>query len=414
MSRPWSLRGRLLRRVLLGISLSWGLGLSLAVGALNHEMGELVDESLKATAKVVLSLYREAGAVRLPQQPADIAFRITRQGQEIDNAAWPPLGQDGGHDVPGWRVVRLSNPDEGISVEVGQSNDWRREELTESVAWLIAIMLPVLVVALFAVSRAVASALRPADRFALNLQARKPGDLTPIDAPRLPRELAPIRDSMNFYLHRIRTHVEAERQFAVHAAHELRTPVAAASAQAQAIAASVADPDAAHRIVEALRRLGELVDRLLQLSRAEAADTGLATCDLVQITRLVMADLRGDVTFDDGDVESAIVPIHPEALALILGNLLRNARDHGTGRVRVTLHEGPILTISNPARADAAFQHRAFEKSTESGGSGLGLSIVHKIASKEGVALDFALNNGFAQVILRFDASPDPEKHQLA
>lgn len=407
MSRPWSLRGRLQRRVLLGISFSWGMGLVLAIGALNHEMGELVDESLKATARVVLSLYREAGDVHPPPQAADIDFRIVRNGRQMDGAAWPVLTRDGGQDVAGWRVYRLSDPAAGLSVEVGQSDDWRREELTESVAWLVAIMLPVLLIALFVVSRTVASALRPADRFARNLQARKPGDLAPISEPRLPRELVPIRESMNFYLGRIRAHVETERQFAVHAAHELRTPVAAASAQAQAIAAGVADPDAPRRIVEALRRLGELVDRLLQLSRAEAAETGPAQCDLVQIARMVLADLRGEFIFDDGDVESALVPIHPEALALILGNLLRNAQDHGTGPVRVTLGQGPTVTIRNPVRAGAAFRHGTFEKSADSGGTGLGLGIVHKVARKEGVALDFAMAEGVAQVRLRFDGPRD-------
>lgn len=402
MSRPWSLRTRLLRRVLLGIGLSWGIGLALAIGALHHEMGELVDESLKTTGRFVLSIHREADGMRLPQQGTGIGIRIIRDGREIHRADWQPLAKDGGHDVPGWRVFRLSDPEGGISVEVGQSDQWRREELTESAAWLIVIMIPVLLIALLAVSRVVASALRPADRFARSLQARKPGDLTAIDAPSLPRELAPIRDAMNFYLDRIRAHVEAERQFAVHAAHELRTPVAAASAQAQAIAAGVADPSAAQRIVEALRRLGELVDRLLQLSRADAANTGLATCDLVQVTRMVMADLRGDIVFDDGDVESALVPIHPEALALILGNLLRNARDHGTGRVRVTLGEGPILTIRNPAGPDAAFRHGNLEKSVRSGGTGLGLGIVHKIAGKEGIELGFSVEDGWAKVTLGF------------
>ena len=181
--------------------------------------------------------------------------------------------------------------------------------------------------------------------------------------------------------------------------------MAAASAQAQALAAGVADPAAAQRIVESLQRLGELVDRLLQLSRADAAGASPARSDLVQITRMVIADTRGDIVFDDGDVDSALVSIQPEALALILSNLLRNARDHGTGRVRVTLEEGPILTITNPTGADAAFRHGTFEKSARSSGTGLGLGIVQKIAGKDGIELSFAIENAIAKVVLRFPAA---------
>ena len=405
MNRPWSLRARLLRRVLLAVGLSWGAGLGLAIAALNHEMGELVDESLRATGEYVLSVYREMGEIPLPQQTSDLKIRVVAAGKKIGEGDWEVLQKDGGHDLPGWRVLRLTDSDSKIAVEVGQSDKWRKRELAESVMWLVAFMLPVLLIVLFVVSRAVASVLRPADRFARDLETRKPGDMTPIDAPSLPRELAPIRDSMNFYLDRTRAHIEAETQFAVHAAHELRTPVAAASAQAQALAAGVADPAAAQRIVEALHRLGGLVDRLLQLSRADAAGSSPAQCDLVQITRVVIADTRGDIVFDDGDVDRVLVSIHPEALALILSNLLRNARDHGTGKVRVTLADGPILTITNPTHANAAFRHGTFEKSAGSSGTGLGLAIVQKIAGKEGIELNFLQQNGVAKVVLRFPAA---------
>ena len=252
------------------------------------------------------------------------------------------------------------------------------------------------------IARAVASALRPATDFADRLQARKPGDLSPVAAGDLPRELVAIPRAMNLYLDRIRDHVEAERQFATHAAHELRTPIAAASGQAQLIAAGMNDPGAAPRMVEALRRLTQLVERLLQLSRAEAVGDGEESCDLVQMTRMVIADTGVAAIFDDGDVEAAQIAIRPEALALILGNLLRNARDHGTGDIRVRLGAGPLLSISNRVAPGAVFHHRMFDKSMRSTGTGLGLGIVQKIAGKEGIGLDFQITDGRAVVELRF------------
>ncbi|MFD1797377.1 hypothetical protein FQV27_10450 [Paracoccus aurantiacus] len=398
----WSLRGRLLRRVLIGVGLGWLLGLILAISAVRYEMGELLDESLGGIAQLSLSIYRETGDVALPPYSGDTQLRIIHNGDERLSAAWPALAQDGGFDVEGWRVVRISDPASGLVVEAGQNDSWRREEVVETVGWLVVMMLPVLALTLLVVSRAVTSALRPTDRFARQLQARKPGDLDPIRAPGLPRDLAPVAASMNLYLDRIRGHVEAERQFATHAAHELRTPVAAASAQAQAIAAGIADTGAPQRIVEALRRLGSLVDRLLLLARADAAPAGLGQSDLVQVTRMVIAEMRGNVVFDDGDVDHVQVAIHPEALALILGNLLRNARDHGSGAVRVALTEGPVLTISNPIRPGEGYRHAAFEKSARTGGTGLGLDIVRKIAGKEGIGLEFDDSGNRARVTLIF------------
>lgn len=231
---------------------------------------------------------------------------------------------------------------------------------------------------------------------------RRPGDLAPVRADDLPRELAPVGQAVNLYLDRIRDHVDAERQFATHAAHELRTPIAAALAQAQLIAGGMGDADSAARMVAALRRLSQLVDRLLQLSRAEMVGAGAASSDLAQVTRMVIADTGVPAVFDDGDIEAAPVPVQPEALALILGNLLRNAQDHGAGDIRVRLRPGPVLTVSNRVAPGAAFHLRNFEKSERSRGTGLGLGIVRKIAGKDGIALDFGIANDRAEVTLRF------------
>ena len=398
----WSLRGRLLRRVVIGIGASWLLGLALSLAVLNHEMGELMDDSLRASARFSLALYQSAGAVDLPAQDGDYTTRVMRDGVEITGAAWPVQSENGGHDVDGWRVYRLSDPASGISVEVGQSDAWRREELIESIGWLSLMMLPLSLIVVVIIARAVASALRPATDFADRLQARKPGDLSPVAAGDLPRELVAIPRAMNLYLDRIRDHVEAERQFATHAAHELRTPIAAASAQAQVIAAGMGDGDSAPRMVAALRRLSQLVDRLLQLSRAEMIGAGQGSSDLVQVTRMVIADTGVAAVFDDGDIEAAQVPVQPESLALILGNLLRNAQDHGTGDIRVRLRPGPVLTVSNRVAPGATFHLRNFEKSTQSRGTGLGLGIVQKIAGKDGIALEFTVTGDRAEAILRF------------
>src|SRR5260370_18000429 len=65
----------------------------------------------------------------------------------------------------------------------------------------------------------------------------------------------------------------AERQFAANSAHELRTPIAAVLAQMQLLSAQLAGTqhaERAARIVNQIKGLGSLAEKLLQLSRTGA------------------------------------------------------------------------------------------------------------------------------------------------
>ncbi|MFC0201398.1 sensor histidine kinase family protein [Paracoccus rhizosphaerae] len=203
MTRPWSLRGRLVRRVVLGACAAWLAGVVLAATVISHEMSELMDDSLEASARLSLALYRGAGQLG-PLPPGDSAIRIVDGDMAVTDAPWAPVTDDGGQDLPGWRVFRLADPDSDLVVEVGHTNAWRRDELRESLAWLVALMLPVLLAAPVAIRGAVGSALRPATRFADGLRGRSAQDLSPVAAPDLPAELTPIPQALNSYLDTIR------------------------------------------------------------------------------------------------------------------------------------------------------------------------------------------------------------------
>ncbi|MGC5198895.1 sensor histidine kinase, partial [Aphanothece microscopica] len=100
--------------------------------------------------------------------------------------------------------------------------------------------------------------------------------------------------TLNGVLTRLKAAFEAERSFAANAAHELRTPLAGAIAQAQRLQAETADPIAVARAadVEAtLKRLTRLSERLMQLARAEGGRLRIDTPgDLRTIARLVADD----------------------------------------------------------------------------------------------------------------------------
>jgi two-component system, OmpR family, sensor kinase len=129
--------------------------------------------------------------------------------------------------------------------------------------------LPLLVVipaALLAILLAVRRSLAPLRRFRDRLAERGAHDLTPVPSTDLPSELSPVAATLNALLARLAAAFEAERSFAANAAHELRTPLAGAIAQAQRLQAETPDAAAAERAAEieaSLKRLTRRTERLL-------------------------------------------------------------------------------------------------------------------------------------------------------
>jgi len=409
----WSLTGRLSRRILASVAVTWMFALAIGLYVLWHEMDELLDETLASEAQMLLTMLAHAPTqdeplAGLPPQSTRQSVRVTGVPGAPRNAPWPPLAADGARKLDQWHVVRVSDAETGIALELGQSTGWRWEEFRDSGRAFLALMLPLLGLVLWVVRTTTRRGLAPARSFARTMETRSADDLAPIPEAGLPRELKPILQALNGYLARIDALLQAERHFAAHAAHELRTPLAVASSQAQLLRRGEAGPEATKAIGGALDRLSATVERLLQLSRAEA---GIAAArqpvDLVRICRLVMDEaspLSGGrrLIFDDGDAERAEVASDPDALAILLRNLIGNAIGHGTGDVRVRLSPGPAVEIRNRVAPGAAFRHGRFDKGPDSQGSGLGLTIAETIAGQLGARLDFAMADGAATVTLHF------------
>ena len=79
--------------------------------------------------------------------------------------------------------------------------------------------------------------------------------------------------AVNRLLERLGRALATERQFAANSAHELRTPIPAVLAQMQLLSAQLAGTQHAERsarIVNQIKGLSSLAEKLLQLSRAGA------------------------------------------------------------------------------------------------------------------------------------------------
>ena len=259
--------------------------------------------------------------------------------------------------------------------------------------------------------------LRPLRELREQLAQRSPADLAPLEGRAAPQEVQPLVAELNRLFERITQTLERERRLTSDAAHELRTPLAVLSTQAQ-LARSTSSEAVRHEALDGLvagaERAARLADQMLTLARIESGQTGgeRAEVDLREVARGVLAEAAPgalakniDLAFED----SSAVRLQGYAglLAVLVRNLVDNAVRHTPpgGQVRVAVRSAgslALLEVSDNGegvpseelpRLGARF-HR-FGSSSEPG-SGLGLSIVKRIAELHGGAVRFSPGPGGA------------------
>ena len=129
-----------------------------------------------------------------------------------------------------------------MRISIAEPLDHRESVLREIALGLGLPLLLVIPIALLAIVLAVSASLAPLRRFRARLSSRSGRDLSAVPADDIPAEIMPVAAALNDVLARLKAAFEAERSFASHAAHELRTPLAGAIAQAQRLRSETSDP----------------------------------------------------------------------------------------------------------------------------------------------------------------------------
>lgn len=402
---PWSLRRRLTGRVLGLVVTGWLATIGLAALILGHEMNDMFDDELAALVETTVLSLDATGGRAIPRHmgvqtsTGERVLRILPGTGAPPPAPWPELDEDGLHDAPGWRILRATV--EGTVIEAAHATAWRRDEISETALAFLVPVVPLIALLLWGLRRTASEATAPVSRLAAAVSARKPDDFSSLHAGDLPDELLPLAGAFGGHLLRIEAFRQAERDFVANAAHDLRTPLAVIRGRLQLSA----DPDAAATVpvIDALTRR---LERLLQVSRLEAgASLGRGPADLVRILRLLIDDLRPRsrhrLHLDDGDLETLMIAADPDAVAILLSNLLENAVEHGSGEVRLRLAGDGTLTVENPTPARTLAAGR-FEKGVASSGLGLGISIIEAVARAMNAPLSCEIGQGRAKFELRF------------
>ncbi|MEU7045315.1 HAMP domain-containing sensor histidine kinase [Streptomyces varsoviensis] len=185
----------------------------------------------------------------------------------------------------------------------------------------------------------------------------------------------------------------ASRRFVADMSHELRTPLTAITAVTEVLEeeAESLDPmirPAVELVVSETRRLGDLVENLMEVTRFDAG-TARLVLDSVDVADQVTACIDARAWLDAVELDAArgiIARLDPRRLDVILANLIGNALKHGGSPVRVAVRtDGDDLVIEvrdhGPGIPEEVLPHvfdrfyKASASRPRSEGSGLGLSI---------------------------------------
>ena len=257
--------------------------------------------------------------------------------------------------------------------------------------------------------------LRPLERMGAVAQDIAAGDLTRRVEPATPRtEIGRLGLALNGMLSQIESAMAERttsnrrlRRFVADASHELRTPLTSIRGYSEMLrrgaAESPTDAELARRRIEeeAIRMTG-LVDDMLVLARLDQGrPLDQEPIDLQAIAADAVADARAVAPQRDIRLTSpgrVVVNGDDRRLRQVVGNLVRNAIVHtppqtpidvalstedSVARLAVTDH-GPGLPAEDVDRIFEPFYRADPSRSRDSGGAGLGLSIVSAVVTAHG------------------------------
>jgi len=276
----------------------------------------------------------------------------------------------------------------------------------------------------------VARGLRPLQVLGRQVAVRDADNLSPIESTTAPDEVLPLLQGLNKLFARVRASIDSERRFTADAAHELRTPLAAIRTQAQVARAAGDDAQsrrALDNVIVGCDRAAHLVDQLLTLARLEPDEAvRREAVDLRALVANVVADLAPAAIARDVDLQlapGATVQVagSPALLAIMARNLIDNAirytARHSAVKVAVTptgdgaefsvLDQGPGIAAEEIGRVWDRFYRVLGSGET---GSGLGLSIVRRIAELHDAQVSLAARAGSSGLQVRVQIPGRPAR----
>lgn len=303
-----------------------------------------------------------------------------------------------------------ADDDRELAVVVGRSTEPVDETLA-TVAQLLTVSVPLLA-GLVALTTwiVVGRALAPVERMRRQVDAVTATTLADrLDEPATGDEISRLARTLNGMLGRLESAQAAQRRFISDASHELKSPLATLRQYAELARAHperVDQQELGEVVLGEGERLERLVQAMLVLARADEGALRPERVD-VDLDDLLLAEAArvrgaGAIAVDTTRVQATRVRGDAALLAQLARNLVDNAARHA--RTGIALAVAPaadgagsaVITVDDdgdgipPAERDRVFDRFVRlddARARDTGGSGLGLSIVREIAHAHGGAV---------------------------
>ncbi|PLY45356.1 two-component sensor histidine kinase [Janthinobacterium sp. ROICE36] len=452
----WSLR-RTLLAVLLGLTFTlWGFSAAIVYLEAGRESQELFDQSLAETGHLLLSLaeheVQEHGASTSLVMPAaqnrnhrqyllfqvwDAQHRLMYKNAGAPDRAFAAPADVGyswrDNDGRLWRIYTSWNHDAQLQIQVAEPASHRQEISSRFALKLLAIGLPMAALAALAIWWSINRVFRALRRCADEVAQRTPDDLANVSVTGAPMEVQPLLQAINRLFVRVRQTREQEQRFTADAAHELRTPLAAIKTNLQVLQRARSDAERSESVTGlglSVDRATRLVGQLLTLSRLDpqSPPPELPVLDLAallaeQLPAWMVQAQRQDLLLR-ADLATAPCRLQLDHVLILARNLMDNAMRYTPAGGTLALAcctgaDGVLLRVSDTGPGIAEpLRERVFERffraaGAHQPGSGLGLSIVRRIAETHGASVQLAAGpDGTGLVVtVRFPAPTGPSIH---
>jgi signal transduction histidine kinase len=291
----------------------------------------------------------------------------------------------------------------------------------KNVGWITLPILLVLLIADIAIFTRALRPLREASEIAEGIGPARPGVRLPTDE--IPQEVRPLVSAVNQGLDRLEEGFRIQRDFTADAAHELRTPLAVLRTRIDLLEDANIRQALRHNVDGMAHIIGQLLDiaelDAVVVGPEEKADLQSVAAGVAEFVAPLALAQGKDVALS-GVSEPVWVKGNPEMLGRAIRNLAENAINHtetgstvefvveDNGTVSV-LDRGPGVSEDEREFIFRRFWRRDRRKQ---GSTGLGLSIVHRIAELHSAVITVENRDPHgACFTLKFEPlAHDPEK----
>ncbi|UTO05456.1 ATP-binding protein [Moraxella sp. FZLJ2107] len=420
MSTAVSLKSQLIKSSLFISLLCAILGFVLICLSVSYSNDEVFDELLESNAHALLGENSAAypdieHSLQYLNDEMDIEYQVYNQSDQLisktehaptvafvdqfDHDSFYNVWQDGRL----WRVYAAHDHDQNRFVQIAQPWRQRIEFALPIVSNYVGLMLLLIIALALGNAWSVRKNLKPLNQLREEISQKHLQNLTPITPSVIISETKPLLTAINALFTRLSQAKEANERFTADASHELRTPLSAVSMKLQLLARKYHEQPALTQDLDVLRhdvgRMTQLVESLLTLARLDDEATTAALepvniGDLINEVRtlhhanIMHKNKRLDVRIS-ADVAVLSLSLNRQLILVALGNLIDNALKYGGDTICMSaVRQGVqlIITVADDGDGvDGTALARLGERfyrvlGTNQRGSGLGLSIVTKIA----------------------------------